>query len=81
MCIRDSTCSEEELVKALYDLVFAEFQNMMNNCMVAWIMSTDAELAEAIEPILSNPAVGFIRGWSQQLANICLLYTSHGATY
>ena len=24
------TCSEEELVKALYDLVFAEFQNMMN---------------------------------------------------
>lgn len=69
------TCSEEELVKALYDLVFAEFQNMMNNCTVAWIMSTDAELAEAIEPILSNPTVGFIHGWSQQLANIMNLRT------
>ncbi len=70
--------SADELEKALHDIFNQQFDNLLHHFTKQWIISTDPELGEIVDNNITKPAEAFIKGWSQQLANIMQLNTKDG---
>lgn len=70
--------NSDEMEKALYDLFYQQFDELLRRFTKQWIISADAELGEAVDDRITRPAEAFIKGWSQQLADIMHLNTKDG---
>ena len=67
--------SSDEMEKALYDLFYQQFDELLHRFTKQWIISADVELGEVVDDRITRPAEAFIKGWSQQLADIMHLNT------
>lgn len=70
--------NSDEMEKALYDLFYQQFDELLRGFTKQWIISADAELGEVVDDRITRPAEVFIKGWSQQLADIMHLNTKDG---
>ena len=70
--------NSDEMEKALYDLFYQQFDELLRRFTKQWIISADAELGEVVDDRITRPAEAFIKGWSQQLADIMHLNTKDG---
>ena len=70
--------SADELERALHDIFNQQFDNLFHQFTKQWIISVDPELGEIVDNNITKPAEAFIKGWSQQLANIMQLNTKDG---
>ena len=70
--------NSDEMEKALYDLFYQQFDELLHRFTKQWIISTDVELGEIVDDRITRPAEAFIKGWSQQLADIMHLNTKDG---
>lgn len=70
--------NSDEMEKALYDLFYQQFDELLRRFTKQWIISADAELGAAVDDRITRPAEAFIKGWSQQLADIMHLNTKDG---
>lgn len=70
--------NSDEMEKALYDLFYQQFDELLRRFTKQWIISADAELVEVVDDRITRPAEAFIKGWSQQLADIMHLNTKDG---
>lgn len=70
--------NSDEMEKALYDLFYQQFDELLRRFTKQWIISADAELGEVVDDRITRPAEAFIKGWSQQLADIMHLNTKGG---
>lgn len=70
--------NSDEMEKALYDLFYQQFDELLHRFTKQWIISADVELGEAVDDRITRPAEAFIKGWSQQLADIMHLNTKDG---
>lgn len=68
---------EEVLKKALHDIFHEQFDDLMHQFTINWIISEDPGLAEAInDGRITKPAEAFIKGWSSELAELMHLNTN-----
>lgn len=72
--------NSDEMEKALHDLFYQQFDELLHRFTKQWIISADPELGEVIDDGITKPAEAFIKGWSQQLANLMHLNTKDGDT-
>ena len=70
--------NSDEMEKALYDLFYQQFDELLRRFTKQWIISADAELREVVDDRITRPAEAFIKWWSQQLADIMHLNTKDG---
>ena len=70
--------NSDEMEKALYDLFYQQFDELLRRFTKQWIISADAELGEVVDDRITRSAEAFIKGWSQQLADIMHLNTKDG---
>ena len=70
--------NSDEMEKALHDLFYQQFDELLHRFTKQWIISADPELGEVIDDGITKPAEAFIKGWSQQLANLMHLNTKDG---
>lgn len=70
--------NSDEMEKALYDLFYQQFDELLRRFTKQWVISADVELGEVVDDRITRPAEAFIKGWSQQLADIMHLNTKDG---
>ena len=56
--------NSDEMEKALYDLFYQQFDELLRRFTKQWIISADAELGEVVDDRITRPAEAFIKGWS-----------------
>lgn len=70
--------NSDEMEKALYDLFYQQFDELLRRFTKQWVISADVELGEVVDDRITRPAEAFIKGWSQQLTDIMHLNTKDG---
>lgn len=69
--------SAEELTQILHDIFYQQFNDLMHQFTISWIISKDPELGAAIDDDrITKAAEEFIKGWSGRLANHMHLSTN-----
>ena len=70
--------NSDEMEKALYDLFYQQFDELLRRFTKQWVIFADVELGEVVDDRITRPAEAFIKGWSQQLTDIMHLNTKDG---